>query len=148
MLPRFEQRLGRARADAARRETAISDQRTGLEARVAFGTLLRRMLAERGVDPAQVEALRWADQAAAELALLPKPSAAQAAEAAAQAEPGDSDPTELLYARLARLAAANFADGRRPDPAGSSPAEWLAWCLVTPNADEPTGSGGSTESSV
>ena len=122
--------------------------RTMLEAWVAVGELLRRMLAERNVDPAQVHALHWSDEAAAELAGLPEPIAAEEAEGPRQAEADGDEAVERFYARLARLASANFATGERPDPARSSPAEWLAWCLVTPAADEPASGGITTEAPV
>jgi hypothetical protein len=148
MLPRFERRLGRVRIDTVREEQAIFAHRTRLEAWVAVGELLRRMLAERNVDPAQVRALRWADEAAAELAGLPEPIAAHEAEGPRQAAADDGDAAERFYARLAQLASANFAAGQRPDPARSSPAEWLAWCLVTPAAGERSSGGVSTGTPV
>jgi hypothetical protein len=138
MHPGFEKRLSRVRLDARIGTAMIGDRRATLEAEVAVGALLRSMLAERGVDPEQVKALRRLDRAAAELATLPERTAAEVAEetnAAAHTDTDGENPIELLLHRLARLAAVNLADGRRPDLDGSAPAEWLAWCLVTPAAD-------------
>ncbi|MGH7062959.1 MAG: hypothetical protein ACREET_02650, partial [Stellaceae bacterium] len=46
------------------------------------------------------------------------------------AEIGGGAAVAHLLRRLEALAA-RFADGERPEPARSSPAEWLAWCLAT-----------------
>ena len=130
----LEKRLERLGADLMQAEAAGLARRAMLRARVAVGAELRRLLAERGVDPASVAALRTAEAAAAELAALPDGSAARAAEAVWHAEQADAPAAERFARRLVAIALLSYAEGERPDAARSSLAEWRAWCLVTPGS--------------
>ncbi len=129
-MQRFlEKRLQRLQADLMGAEDAASARRNGLRALVAVGGNLRRMLAQRGVDPAQVAAMRNVDEAAAELAAMGAGGHAPAAAGPAYGSGRDADD---FIRQLVALALLHYADGERPDPACASLMEWHAWCLVTP----------------
>ncbi|HVB18556.1 MAG TPA: hypothetical protein VNF04_18660 [Stellaceae bacterium] len=132
MHPALEKRLKRLQSDLHHAEGTAAARRSGLRALVEVGRRLRRMVAERGVDPAGVAAFKAVDEAAAALAALPCGSAARAAEAAWLAAQASRDPGDDFCCRLVRLALLHFADGKRPDPAHASLMEWHAWCLLTP----------------
>lgn len=133
MRPALEKRLQRLHADLRREERAALAPREGLRARVAVGGEIRRMLVERGIDPAEIVALRQVDEAAAELAEMGY-AGGRDAEAAADAGHGIGREAEGFIRELVRLALLHYADGERPDPARSSLMEWHAWCLVTPQS--------------
>ena len=141
MRPALDKRLKRLRAGVAQPARAREEaRREALRARVAIGGRLREMLVARGVDPAQVAALRPIEEAAAELAALP----GGGAEAKRAPKEPDEQTAELWAAarggggadgfirELVRLALLHYADGQRPDPARDSLMQWQAWCLVTP----------------
>jgi hypothetical protein len=122
-----------------------------LRARAAIGDAVRRHLAETGIDPHSVPALRVADEAAAELARLgdPPPLPGPAREPGGRSAAGD--PETALDRRLDRLAAryrespgreSPGRDGAEHDGAGrdspravpdfarASLAELFAWCIA------------------
>jgi hypothetical protein len=106
---------------------------------VEVGGNLRQLLAERGVDPAEVVMLRVVDEAAAELAAMPEGAGGRDEAAAAERERRDAEradwrEADAVFDKLVRLALLHYADGRRPEPARSSLMEWLAWCMVTPQS--------------
>lgn len=133
MHPALEKRLQRLHADLRREAGAALARREGLQARVAVGGKIRRMLVERGIDPAEIVALRQVDEAAAELAEIAG-AGGRDAEAAADAGPSFGREPEGFIRELVRMALLHYADGERPDPARSSLMEWHAWCLVTPQS--------------
>jgi len=130
MQAAFEKRLKRLAADFMQQEDAASAYRSTLRARVAVGSRVRQMLAERGVDPASVTALGHVEAAAGELAELPG-GGREDLPAAAIDPRAERDAASFTH-ELVRMALLHFAAGERPNPASSSLMEWHAWCLVTP----------------
>lgn len=128
----LEKRLRRLRAGLLYAEATASAQRSALEAMVAVGAQIRAMLAERGVDPGEVAALRRVDEAAAELAALPPRADRHEDAAPAGADVVAGREVEEFVRQLVRLALVHYADGERPDPAHASLMQWHAWCLATP----------------
>ncbi|HLY45125.1 MAG TPA: hypothetical protein VKQ73_06070 [Stellaceae bacterium] len=149
MRPALDRRLKRLRAGLMQPVDAQELRREALRARVALGGKLRDMLVARGVDPAQVAALRPIEEAAAELAAMPG-GGGRAAEVDCAPESPAEPPSELwetapggaeaggFIRELVRMALLYYADGQRPDPARDSLMQWHAWCLVTPSPGEPS----------
>jgi hypothetical protein len=130
----LEKRLQRLQADLRREEGAAQTWRQALEARVSIGGKLRQMLRQRGVDPAEIAALRSVDEWAAELAETSGGAGEDDAAAPAAIGSNGEREAEDFYQQLARMALLHFGDGERPDPAHASLMEWHAWCLVTPQS--------------
>jgi len=132
MHPAIDKRLKRLRADMMRAEDDEIAHRLVLRARVEVGNNLRRMLQERGIDPATILMMRVVDEAAAELARKPDNPGWRAAEAAWQAaQPNRDGDADSLYEEIVRIALIHFADGHRP-PLNDSLMVWFAWCIATP----------------
>lgn len=113
-----------------RRQAAAFDRRQASQAAAAILARLRAMLIARGIDPAEIAALRRLGEAAAEpAAALPGDGAEDKSAPAGSS----GSAAEELARRLAALALPHYRDGgRRPDPAQASVMEWYAWCLVAP----------------
>jgi hypothetical protein len=132
MQPAIEKRLKRLRADLMLVEDQEIAHRRSLRARIEVGNSLRRMLRERGIDPASIKMMSVVDQAEAELARKPDTPAWRDAEAAWLAtQPNRDREVDAFYSEIIRMALIHFADGHQPGPSGSL-MEWHAWCIATP----------------
>ena len=125
-----DKRLQRLAAHHASTETEADHWRAALEGRIAFCGLVRDLLAELGVDPAQVKhaAAPPGDEAAAELAAGPPPAMVRDA-----AEPGSKFEREID--RLAR----RYREDPAIDFAGASLMMVFAWCVAQFGAREEAG---------
>jgi hypothetical protein len=112
-----DRRLQRLAERYVSTETEAEQWRAGLEARLEFCRVLREMLAELGVDPAQVRMLRVCDEAAAELAAGP-PRALIG---------GKNAPADALALKLEDLAG-RYRDDPTIDFADASLMQVFAWC--------------------
>jgi hypothetical protein len=142
--PAFERRLTQLQADLLRAEGAALARREALRALVTVAASIRRMLVQRGIDPADIAALRPAEAEAAELGDMPAgafchdeavggPSGGSHGRSNGCSDArGDGRAAGEFVRQLAAVALLHFGDGERPDPARSSLLEWHAWCLVTP----------------
>jgi hypothetical protein len=122
-LDRLSRRVGEGDYTAAERYHV-------LRARAAIGAAVRWQLAAAGIDPQSVPALRVAEEAAAELALLGDPPlSGPRREQGGRTSSGDLE--TAFDHRLDRLAA-RYRVGPRtePDFARASLAELLAWCIA------------------
>jgi len=110
MHPALEKRLKRLHAELMQEEGAALARRSGLRACVAVGASIRRMLVQRGVDPAEIAAMRQVDKAAAELAEMPDGAGGRDAEAASQADSSGVRHGDDFLRELVKLALLHYAD--------------------------------------
>lgn len=145
-MPReAEARLARLEGRHRWRDRPDAHRRRYARFTLAICAEIRAQALAAGIDPATIRALRFGEEAAAELAALgDSPEQEQedrAAAAAADAEwrvrhPGEPDAREVLIARLNRLARC-YAGGSTPDP-NHSLAGWYAWARSRASLPAPT----------
>lgn len=125
-------RLDRLTRRAGTEDSAAAERYHLLSARAAIGQAVRWSLACRGIDPSRAVALRLADEAAAELAVLGSPPPLAPADPPGRGGDPASDPVARFGDRMGRLAAQYRDRGEVPDLAQASLAELLAWCIAHP----------------
>jgi hypothetical protein len=141
-----ETRLARLTAAAVRNESADTLNRSGQRAWLAVCAVVREGLAQAGIDPARVKALRQSE--AVEL---------RCAEAAPHSNPlpgdgvreqveeftaSDHDSLAGIFAAKIGDVAQRYQDEREPDFANASLAELFAWCLARPHPNPAPPAGG------
>ena len=112
-------RLARMAAQAGCFDSAQATERASLVARAAACTLIREKLAQAGIDPEQVGALR----------LAPPVSPLLGGEAQDAFVLSDGDGLAGVFADKIGQIARRYQDGSKPDFANASLAELLAWCI-------------------
>ena len=126
----YEGRVARAVVEARRvglDPAEAAAHRSGLRAQAIVADFLRRWAAPEDAGPGLSLGLALGEAAAAELALIPDTAELRAADAARLPCHGP-DPRELLWRRLARLAARDS-----PDRAPDTPAAALARAMARAN---------------
>ena len=113
-------RLARMTAKSERTDSTAAVDRAAPEALAAVRVLVRRRLIEMGIDPEQVDALRFAPPCE------PQP----ASDAGEEFVLSDSDGLAQQFGEKIGQMAGRCDDGREPDFAHASLAELLAWCLA------------------
>jgi len=119
-MPRARRtRLARMTAQAGHAESAQASGRAALGAWAAVCTLVREQLAQAGVDPEQVGALR----------LTPPPNPLPEGQPQEEFVLSDGDGLASVFAGKIGQLAGRYEDGSKPDFANASLAELLAWCI-------------------
>src|SRR4051794_36146093 len=128
-------RLDRLSRRGGTEDCVDAERRRVLLARAAIGAAVRWSLARQGIDPAQVPALRVADEASAELAASGDPPPRFAPEQSACDRDLPADPLACFDDSIGRLVARYRGSVPAvPDVARASLAELFAWCIAADGA--------------